>query len=101
MKLVRKQHEKRNYLWEYFRDRLPSGLRATKLTEAYGDIYGVEIKLKTDLLGYLPLTTGIAEVRENTIVLRDPSWFSDFQQIIADYEKDYGKEVTFEYWESG
>ena len=100
MKLVKINSQKECGLWEFVRTNLPSSLRATKFGDGYGTIYGIEVKERSDIIGYLPLTSGIATIGDGYIELRHPEWFSDFEDLVRKYEAKTGKEVEFRYWES-
>lgn len=100
MNLTKLDSKKECALWEYLKDRLPPSLRATKLYYGYSTVYGIEIKERFSLFGYVTGSPGIATVHHDSIELRHPEWFSDFEGLIASYERQTGKEVDFRYWES-
>jgi len=84
-------------LWRFFKDRLPPSLRSTKLGNGYGSVLGIEIKERKSLLGYLPLTTGIATIGDDYVDLRRSEWLSDFENLVREYEDKTGETVEFRY----
>ena len=116
MKIERLSSKKTCEFWEFIKANLPSSLRAVKRVygyglrtvkrvygygeDGYGEIWGIEVKEKSDLFGYLPLTDGIATVMNDTLELRHPEYFSDFEDLCRQYEVQTSKEITFRYWVS-
>lgn len=99
MKIVKIDSNKECELWEFFNSHLARPLRAIKFGDGYGSYYGIEIK-KRSLSGYLTFSPGIATISQDSVDLRSPEWFSDFEDLIRRYEKQTGREVTFTYHES-
>lgn len=86
-------------LWEFARDHLPDGLRTAVKTCGYGSIYEIHIKERGVLSVFSdPIAT--VDAYYDTIELRNPEWFSDFEDLCRAYETKTGREVTLRYWES-
>jgi len=100
MKLVKIDSKKECKLWEFFKNRLPSSLRATEFFDGYGEVYGIEVKKRTDILGYFSLSTSIATVGNDYVELRRPEWFDNFEDLIREFEHQTGKSIEFRHWES-
>lgn len=91
-------------LWRFFEKHLPTSLKAIQVKDGYGVLYGVEVTKadeKRPLTSRLFGTTGfgIATIGLETVELRYPEYFSDFEEIIKKYESERGKEVKFVVWE--
>jgi hypothetical protein len=99
MKIERLKHGQDHELWRFFREHLPSSLRACKRSDGYGGVYEIEVKERS-LASYVPFSRGIATVSDDTVELRHPEWFSDFEDICKRYEKLTKRKVTLKYWES-
>ena len=97
MKTVRLSHKESCLLWEFFRDNLPKTLKATRVDEGYGHIYGIEVIRNRPW--YSLYSDEIASVTKDTVELRYPEYFSDFEAICLAYEKQTGIPVTLKYWE--
>lgn len=104
MKLVRKvAGPGYRQLAAFLRDHLPPSLVVTDEFDGYGIEWTVRVNETPPkhwwqrLAWRAPL---VAHVFSNTVSLKRPEWFSDFEQALASYEKETGFEVILEYWES-
>ena len=97
MKTVKLSHKESCPLWEFFRNNLPQTLEATRMGDGYGFTYGV--KVIRNRPWYSLYSDEIASITKDTVELRYPEYFSDFEAICLAYEKQTGHSVTFKYWE--
>jgi hypothetical protein len=101
MKLNRQYN--RPALWDWLSARLPSGLEAKDFPIGYGRFAGIYrrgeapgfFKRALEFIG-----EPVAEVLETEILLNFPEYFSDFEDLIRQWEKETGLEITLSYWES-
>jgi hypothetical protein len=91
--------KKINNLIEYVEKNVPESMYLTSIWEGYYNIYVIKLKEKQKYLGFFSGPT-IAEIESNRIKLYYPEYYSDFEKIGIEYEKNTGKEVTLIYWES-
>lgn len=104
MKIVKLEHgHEIPPLWLFMRDNLPPSLLAIKMDDGYGAVFGVKVK-ENSIAARIPVVEWfkerIATVWDDTLELMEPKYFSDFEDVIRKYEKRYGKEVTFRYWQA-
>lgn len=102
MRVVTKKTEFPPTLWEFLRDRLPSGLICYSREDGYGSEYGVTVRTRGSA-GVLNRWFGdrVATVEERRVELLDPSWASDFEDLIRRFESERpDQEVTLVVCES-
>ena len=104
MKITKRNANKECSLWDFMSQHLPDSLVARKHSSDYGMFYWIEIFKQGDVQGW-PLINeffdgNVATIEEGVVTLRDPKYFSDFEDVIRKYESQTGKEVELIYWES-
>lgn len=89
--------------WQWIGDKLPENLIPYTDTDGYSGEYGVTIRDKNSKK-FLNLYRGnkVMVIRGSSVELRDPSWFSDIEDLIIKYETNFpGREITLEICEQG
>lgn len=105
MKIIKRKAASETPLWVFFKRNLPPTLVCDERSDGYGTIYEIHVKrslvnpsLKERFANWC--SDGIAVVGADSVELRHPEYFSDFEDIIRKYEATGGSCVTFTYWES-
>lgn len=99
MKLVRLTAFDGVPLWQFVFSHPPRGLRVSRCTSGYGEIYCLELKIKS-LASYIPFTNPVAQIHDDVIEVFHPQYMSDIEDLVRAYEKETGREVLVKYWES-
>ena len=86
-------------LYIFIGQHLPPSLKAVQYTTGNGIFYCVKRK---DLASYLlpfpfDMAVRVASIENDKIELLQPQYVSEFQNIIAKYEAETGKEITLRY----
>lgn len=101
MKLNKRYHPPD--LWDWVRSRLPASLEGKVLQIGYGVACNVYrkgqipnlLKRAFDMEG-----DPVATVNDKEIVLNHPEYFSDFEDMLRNFERQTGIECTLTFWES-
>lgn len=102
MRIVTKKTEHPPELWQYLRDRLPTGLVSYSRDDGYGSEWGITVRTRGSA-GILNRWFGerVATVQFDRVELFEPSWTADFEDAIRAFEAIRpGREVTLVVCES-
>lgn len=89
-------------LWAWAKIRIPASLEAREINFSYS--ISCNIYRKGEAPGFLARQftegTPVATVLHNEIVLHDPQYFCDFEDLLRSFESQTGLETTLTYWQS-
>lgn len=90
-------------LWDFVSQRLPPSLIAKKTGHGYGYFFG--IYRRDQAPGFIQTALEcvgdpVAQIIGNELSLNFPEYYSDFAQMLQDFEASTGIEATLRYWQS-
>ena len=84
-------------LWKFAEHRLPPSLRAVRKNIEYGGVYAIAAKNR----GLMSIfESSVAIITDDTIEIFAPQYYSDFEDLVRDFEAKYKTQIRIKVWES-
>jgi hypothetical protein len=98
MKAIKLKRE--GNIYNFIRDNLPDGLILRETWDSYGSDIEIALKYKRKRFFDFYRTPKIAIIKNKSIELYQPQYYSDMERLCLAYEKQYpDEEITLKYWE--